>query len=256
MTFTLSDCITRINQVLNYPSVSYVDIDYFFDQAISELNSELNIGLRPISEIYKNSTFKIENLKDFVMLETIPTPVISGNETSDIYFKDGHIFYKKDGTNYVKTTKLYGIYSQYEGSEIVNKIYETIVLSGEAYWTPYHIPVDNNVDLTNYLPYDWIVLYLIPYVCFKYAVRDGDSGVNYAEDFSNGFQQLRNSYDIPHTVNLAQQAGKKAYIQDLEELLPNINVQVPTRAIYESMKVPRNIPAQYGSMYDRGGWNI
>ena len=255
MKFTILECVTRLNQILNYPSLTYGDVSHFFDQAISEINSELHIGLRPISEIYKNSSFRFEDLEHFIMLENAPLPNIPTDETAPVYIKDGVIYYTKNDKT-VSTSKLYALVSKFEDGAIVNQMWHTVLVNTSAYWTPYTVITDDNVDLLEYLPFDWIVLFLIPYVCFKYAIRDGDSGASYAEDFSNGFQQLRNSYDIPHNVILSQQAGKIAYKQDVEKYLPNLNTLVPTRAIYEDMKIPRNIQAQYGSVYDRGGWGF
>lgn len=263
MKFTIADCVVRLNQILNYPSLEYEDVSHFFDQAISELNSELHIGLRPISEIYRESSFKLEDLGDFVVLDKDPLPnnayLPIDDTTAQVYHssEDNTIRYKRGSdTEYVKTKKLYGLYSNHIDGGIVNQFYQTVTAGNVSVWTAYEIVPNNEIDLTQYMPYDWVVLFLIPYVCFRYAVRDGDTGATYAEDFGNGFQQLRNSYNVPPTVNLAQQAGKKAYKKDVEEHLPNINIQIPTRAITEDMKVERNIRAEYGSMYDRGGWNF
>ena len=257
MKYTLSDCIITINQVLNYPSLSYEDVSHFFDQAISEINSELNIGLRPISEIYKESSLKLEDLGDAIILSSAPNYEITTDTTADVYFNRelGQIMYKT-GSEYKSTSKLYGMLPGYAGDTVNNQIWQTVFLNNNAYWTPYESVPSRNVDLTQYLPYDWIVLFLIPYVCFKYDIRDGGTGTIYADDFSNGFQQLRNSYDVPYFVNLSEQAGKKAYQHDIETHLPNINITIPTRAIYEDMKIGRSIRAVYGSMYDRGGWGF
>ena len=256
MKFTLSDCIVRLNQILNYPSLSYVDVSHFFDQAISEINSELHIGLRPISEIYKNSEFDINSLEHFVVLEEdVNNKTLSTDSKDPIYYDPSTdlIHYGNNETANV----LYGLRSTIQDGAPVYVVYRTVTVGGyNAYWVVHETSTSENVDLSQYLPNDWIILFLIPYVCFRYAVRDGDTGATYAEDFGNGFQQLRNSYSIPCTVNLSQQAGKEAYKQDLEEHLPNINIQVPTRAIYEDMRVERNIAAQYGGMFDRGGWGF
>lgn len=262
MKFTISDCVERLNQILNYPSVQYTDVSHFFDQAISEINSELHTGLRPISELYKKASFKLEDLKEVIVLDKTPAtiPVYATypeNPTDSVFCVDNKIYYKKgSSTDYTETVQLYGIVSKHEEGKVINLVYKTYIVGGTAMWIAHESLPENNLNLLDYLPYDWIVLFLIPYVCFKYAIRDGDSGASYAEDFGNGFQQLRNSYDIPHSVVLAQQAGKVAYKQDVEERLPNINTIVPTRAIYEDMKIPRNIQAQYGSVFDRGGWGF
>ena len=269
MKYTLADCIETINQILNYPSVDYSDITYFFDQAISELNTELHLGLRPISEVYKKSTFNLEDLSAVVFFDTEPKATVSENIADLIHTAEEGgerwIFYKThaEEETFKKVKVLYGVYAKYYNNpstgsqEISRQLYQTVILGGHAYWTPYEIMPDRELDLIDYMPMDWINLFLIPYVCFKYALRNGDAGVAYAEDFQNGFQQLRNSYDIPCFVTLSEQAGKVAYKSDVEENLPHLNIQIPTRAIYDSMKTARVLKAQYGNnMYDTGGWGV
>lgn len=286
MKFTLADCVEKINQVLNYPSVDYSDISYFFDQAISELNTELHIGLKPISEIYKNSTLKVEDLGDVIYLSEAPTGNLqliyaegsSGHEndnvlvvikddknTADKYDDAAVIKYRVHAdAPYTEVKHLYGVYARYvtdsDGNptgEIQREVYHTIIIGSYAYWAPYDFLPDVEVVLTDYLAYDWIILFLIPYVCFKYAVRNGDSGALYAEEFQQGFQQLNKSYEVPSFVNLITQAGKKAYKEDVLTNVDNLNVNIPTRAIYEDMKVSRVIQARYGgNMFDTGGWGI
>lgn len=269
MKYTLADCVVTINQILNYPSVDYSDITYFFDQAISELNTELHLGLKPISEVYKKSTFNLEDLGDVVFFDAEPKATVSTNPNDIVHtaVEDNTrwIFYKNhnDESAFKKVKVLYGVYAKYHtnpntgAQEISKQLYQTVILGGNAYWTPYEIMPDRELDLLNYMPMDWINLFLIPYVCFKYALRNGDAGVAYAEDFQNGFQQLRNSYDIPCFVVLSEQAGKEAYNADVKENLPHLNIQIPTRAIYDSMKTERVLKANYGNnMYDTGGWGV
>ena len=50
-TFTIADCISQINQALNYPSLTYEDISLYLDQAIAEINTNLHIGLRSFSHL-------------------------------------------------------------------------------------------------------------------------------------------------------------------------------------------------------------
>ena len=33
-TFTIADCISQINQALNYPSLTYEDIDYIYESIL------------------------------------------------------------------------------------------------------------------------------------------------------------------------------------------------------------------------------
>ena len=69
---TLSDCINRINQVLNYPSVGYVDIRHFFDQAIAELNTTFRIGLPLVSQMVEERKLNIQELSNNYYCELIP----------------------------------------------------------------------------------------------------------------------------------------------------------------------------------------
>ena len=125
---------------------------------------------------------------------------------------------------------------------------------GEAYWTPI-VKSNEDLVLTNYLPTNWIILFLIPYVCYKYSIREGmDPGV-FSEELTQCFQQLQESYDVRETVRLSDVAGKFAYTKQVEENLPDLNKEVPTRAIYDSMKVRRAINATYRDFYD-GGWGL
>lgn len=267
MKFTLDECMSVINQILNYPSIEYLDISHFFDQAISELNSELHTGIRPISYMYSKSAFDPSKLTDVVYLDTKPMSIIptynpASSENPTVCYdkaKKKVMYLKGSDTEYtVAQDHLFGIYAYFdtdsEDKQIVREMYQTVVIGDYAYWTPYSFVPTRDLNLIDILPYDFITLFLIPYVCFKYAIRDGDTGRLYSEEFTNGFQQLQKGYDIPSTVVLSTQAGKPAYKEDVEQNLSNLNISVPTRAIYESMKTPRNIQASYGGMYDTGGW--
>ena len=273
MKYTLADCIDTINQVLNYPSVDYTDISHFFDQAISELNTELNIGLRPISELYKDANFKIDELKYITVLDERPSAYVplydeAADSTQMVFYKVENdviqLYYRTSPrTEAIKVPEGETLYATSRTSSIDNKyedvyeIYQVLVIGGTVYWSPYeYTATATRVNLTDFLPRDWIHLYLIPYVCFKYSSRNGNSSVLYVEEFTQGFQQLQKSYDVPSFVNLAANADLPAYTQDVEENLPNINITIPTRAIYDSMKVSRVIHAKYGTMYDNGGWGV
>ena len=177
MIFTLDNCMSRINQVLNYPMLEYTDIQHYFDQAISELNTTLRVGIKPLSAIVQEHAHN--SIEDY-----------------------------------------------------------------------------SSVNLTDYFPIDVINLYLIPYVCFKFTVRNGGDGSIFVDEFTQGFQQIQTSYDIPNFVVLSEQAGKLAYAADVEENLSNLNIKIPTRAIYDSMKIGDSFMPTYGGMYDNGGWGI
>ena len=93
MKFTLSECVDRINQTLNFPSVAYEDISLFFDQAIAELNTTLHIQIRPISELVKNYTNNVK-FPNLVLLKTDPAlnsgaiPVDPDNVDDLTYYYD------------------------------------------------------------------------------------------------------------------------------------------------------------------------
>ena len=258
MKYTLSDCIESINQILNYPAVSYIDISHFFDQAISEINTELRLGLRPFSEIYRNSGFKIESLTHYVNLDETPkTEIPTEKGTNTVWFDktEGLIHYMR-GTKEHTCKTLYGVQRYFDGKNVGQSLYRTVTLTDNAYWTPYEYVPEREFNILDYMPYDWVVLFLIPYVCFKYSVRDGSSGALFSDDFQQGFQQLRNSYDIPCFVNLQEQAGLKAYQEDVKARLPKLDIIIPTRAIYDSMKVSSVILAENGGLFDKGGWGL
>ena len=69
-----------------------------------------------------------------------------------------------------------------------------------------------------------------------------------------GFQQLQDTYDVPAKVQLSIYADRPAYTSLVEKHLPNLNVIVGTRAIYEDMKHGRSLNSIYGNMFDRGGF--
>ena len=113
-----------------------------------------------------------------------------------------------------------------------------------------------NFDLASYIAKDWIMLFLIPYVCYKYSVRDGDTGLLFSEEFSQGFQQLQNSFSVPSTVILNEVVGEPAYSQVVLENLETLNKIVTTRAILEKYKTKRYLNAVYDDFYNHGGWGV
>ena len=260
MKFTLSECVDRINQTLNFPSVAYEDISLFFDQAIAELNTTLHIQIRPISELVKNYTNNVK-FPNLVLLKTDPAlnsgaiPVDPDNVDDLTYYYDSSskTYAVKEQGVWRHYTELYGV----RHTVTESTFYKAVAYSvSTVVWTIYEGHSAINYDLTEVLPRDWITLYLIPYVCFKYAVRDGDNGTLYADEFAQGFQQLQNAYDVPSTVKLTDVIGIPAYLEDIKDNLGNLNITIPTRAILDSMLHSRVARATYGGMYDNGGWGI
>jgi hypothetical protein len=260
MTFTLSNCIERINQALDYPAVSYTDISHYFDQAISELNTTLRIGIKPISQLLAENRFSLSDKSNVISFQGIPTdiPVLASleevNEETYFYNAGDRKFYKLIGEEYLSFNDLYAVATF---PDYTRKVYKAFLYSANsAAWGEFETDDESNLDLTDYLPADIIILFIIPYVCYKFTIRDGGNGALFREEFAQGFQQIQTSYDIPNTVRLATVAHKKAYTADVNENLDNLNVTIPLRAIYDSMKIGNAIMPEYGGFYESGGWGL
>lgn len=247
----LTDCIQFINQALNYPAITYEDLSVYFDMAIAELNTTLHTDIPVVSEMIKEFRHLLSKRKNMVKITdpnaTIPTT--SG---------EGVTFYYDEATNKYVTPlgsfdKLYAVCNN--SGKL--SYYETIKFPGIA---PQFIVCEdysyNEADLGIYLTSDWVLLWLVPYVCFKYTVRDGGTASTFAEELTQGFQQLQDTYDVPGTVLLTTYADHPAYFVEVEKRLPNLNVRIGTRAITDYMKHVRNVNAIYGSLYDNGGFGL
>ena len=265
--FTLSNCITRINQILNYPAISYDDVSHFFDQAISELNTTFKIGLPLVSEMVAENQLNIQELPNLVLIKTAPTggasdiPTATVGNFTDIdkvyYEPSENKFYKYNASNqtWEGYENIYGIYIDDTFKRFMYQSY-ALPLTGAAFWSPVDEAYVSDFDLVWYLPMDFIILFLIPYVCFKFSVRDGNSGELYNEEWTQGFQQLQTSYDVPHFTLLSTAAHLPAYKYIVKTYPDRLNTFIPTRAVYNSMKVGNNIAAQYGGFYENGGWGL
>lgn len=263
MKFTLGEIISRINQALNNPSLAYSDVYHFFDQAMYELNSSLKIALPSVTEILDDNSFKFEDQPNLVDVSKMSTD-------GDAFIKDQDY----DGFKYSPTLgdvrsfvvvkdgveqRYYNLYGfRVDADGVV--YYTTVVLNGQAYWTgmpanPQTI-VLTTLDITEYLPFEWWVLFVIPYVCSKWAVRNGDDSAHFVDEYIQGFQQLQNSYNVPNRVRLSTVVDKLAYKKLVAERLPNLNAIVFTRAIYDNMKVGNGIAPVYGGFYETGGWGV
>lgn len=265
--FTLSNCITRINQILNYPAISYDDVSHFFDQAISELNTTFKIGIPLISEIVSANQFNIQELPNLVLIREAPTggasdiPIAVAPNFPDVtkvyYEATENKFYKFNNLTmqWEAFDTVYGIYID---DSFQRFLYQTIPLpaTGFAMWTPIDEAYISDFDLVWYLPMDFIILFLIPYVCFKFSVRDGNSGELYNEEWTQGWQQLQTSYDVPHFVKLSTVAHLPAYTNFVKNNPDKLNTTIPTRAIYDSMKIGSSILPSYGGFYEGGGWGV
>ena len=272
MKFTLNDCMSRINQVLNYPAVAYGDISHFFDQAIAELNTSLKIALPSVLEMRAEHTFKVTSDSSVVRLKELPTSNTTLNHSTFVPslpptegasfgryvcsndFSDRK-FYKWDGNTWAATDTLYGIYVDDSGA--LTTYVAVPITTSIAVWAPVEQSHVTEFDLTEYLPLDWWTLFVIPYVCFKFSVRNGDSGELFADEFTQGFQQLQSSYNVPNAVRLSAVAGKPAYAELVKQHLAQLGTtMVFTRAIYEDMRVGNGIASVYGGFYENGGWGV
>jgi hypothetical protein len=263
MSFTLSNCIERINQVLNYPSLTYTDVSAFFDQAIAELNTSLHIGLRSITECMAlNKNSNVSNLPNVIVFTNeidasnlIPVFTSDPTYNAAYYYNSTKKLYgirQTDGT-YSMFNEIYAIYNTLTTAGI--RVYKAIAYGTETIAWAAHTEADPlGLNLADFLPNDWIVLFLIPYVCFKYSVRDGDTGALYSEEFVQGFQQLQQAYNVPSTVYLPSVAHLPAYTEDVKQLAQDLNTYVTTRAITENMRTPAIVKAVYSDFYDKNGW--
>lgn len=272
MKYTLNDCIARVNQVLNYPSISYEDVYHFFDQAIAELNTTLHIDVPSVSEMVSEHTVTISEKGDIVRLverpgsssslphyTSVPDAKIDGVDhiyvCGDKFFE--RKFYKWNGAAWVETSHLYALFVDYGTSEIVKLAYSAVAISTTlAVWVPVDYENIEEFDLQTYLPMEWWTLFIIPYVSFKFAVRNGDDGALFSDEFTQGFQQLQTSYHIPNKVSLKDVAGHPAYLNLVKENIANLTIKVNTRAITKGMRVGASIHANYGGFYASGGWGI
>ena len=252
----LSDCINRINQILNYPALEYNDVSAFFDQAIVEINTNLKIGIPLISNLVSYN--KEDFLKKVItLIYPIDNPDIATSSTGspDVYYYEGNFYIKTDDSTY--SDPIPASKNVFAYNARTDEAYIAIPLSpDEAVWSRYDYNRKLDVDLEDYLTDEWVVLFLIPYVCFKYAVRAGDSGQIYNTEFSQGFLQLQTSYNIPSYVILARVAGQNAYKDLVLQNMDRLYIKVPTRAITYDMKAGASVTAKYGGFYENGGWGL
>lgn len=270
MKFTLSDCIQRINQILNYPSVAYEDISHFFDHAIAELNTILRTAIPSVSEMVLNNTIDTSLQQNTVLLnarpnntntiphtDSVPTEAPAEGEPEQLYYTSdasmiNRAFYVWTGSEWRAHESLYGVVFE----DAKKYTYLSTPIGLRAYWV--EIPNTHRIefDLCDYMTIDWWTLFVIPYVCFKFAVRNGDGGELYQTEFTQGLQQLQTCYDVPNFVRLSDVAGVPAYTELVKQNLNNLSVCVPTRAVTDRMRVGNAIQAVFGNMFDAGGWGV
>lgn len=259
----LSEFMNYLNSALNFPSISYNDVMVYLDMAIAELNTTLHIQILPISKQISNFIDdKFKNTK-LILLEDDPNtttgnviPVITDPSSeipsgTKVYYNyiESHYYVLQNG-EYIICDDFLGIYFR----DHVKEYWSAFRIGPNANWENSERISPDEYDLEECLAHDWLMLWLLPYVCFKYTVRDGGTAQTFAEELTQGFQQLQESYNVPENVMLATVADKYAYKDLVSKYLPNLRIGVATRAIYESMKHDRDVLPEYGSMYDRGGF--
>lgn len=265
--YTLSEVISRINMVLNYPAVTYEDLYVFFDMAIAELNTTLHTDIKSFTNMIKEySKSTLEDTHNRVVLTDEPdsSTVITVFDTISQFTSssakygyvnelNSYVIVKPGNTRleYTVHAELFGVYNNMSSVTFYKALKYTM---DGAFWVECNFDNPLELDVLQYLTEDWISLYIIPYVCFKYACREGGTASVFAEEFTQGFQQLQDAYDVTENVLLATVADLLAYRQDVKNNIPNLNVKVSTKAITKSMKHKRQINATYGNMFDRGGW--
>ena len=256
MEFTLNNCISRINQALNYPALSYSDVYHFLDQAIYELNTSLRIALPTVTEMLYENTVKAHSQPNLVKI--VDSGVMERNKE---YATDTYSYTYLGGSKFKitrngETTEYDGLYGYKFSAENVPVYYVTVTVDNDAaYWQEIK-ETSVDFDVTEYLPFDWWTLFIIPYTCSKWANRNGDDSSHFIDEYIQGYQQLQTSYNVPNRVKLSEVAGRKAYKKLVEERLPHLNAVVFTRAIYEDMKVGNGIMPSYGGFYETGGWGV
>jgi len=272
MKLTINEVIQRINQVLNYPSVSYEDVYHFFDHALAELNTILKTAIPSVSSMLTEYKHRTTANGSTVILSGTPSNAAS-DPTTVPCFDSAPTEAPTNGINYAcaRDTGTFYVYNVSTNSwNSVQALYGTNpvvipVVTYKAYydsnttsavWVMLTSEYADELDLCEYMTEDWWTLFVIPYVCFKFAVRDGDDGALYSTEFTQGLQQLQTSYDVPNSVVLSTVADLPAYREIVLENIDKLDCKVITRAITDRMRVGNAVPAIFGNMYDTGGWGI
>ena len=261
--FTTNKFAEYVNMALNYPALSFDDIRLFLDQAISEINTELHTSIPDLGTMEHDAEKAVEDLPNLIQLDetmlNIQIPVIDSPPDPlevTVYYDSTKSMYGVwlDNLDWYYFPVLYGFYLK----DGVPTYYTAgqVLASNTRVWYKDNIYNPSNIDLENYFTDDWIKLFLVPYVAFKYSVRDGDTGRLFSEEFAQGFQQLRHSYNIPFQVILSAVADKFAYKDDVLKNLPNLNIWVLTKAITVEMKNPQGVNAVFRDFYDVGGFGL
>jgi hypothetical protein len=259
MRITIDEVVSKINKRLNFPAFAFEDMDVYFDQSVSEINTLMHIGIKPITKLvtdYANSQLNIPNV---VLLTSEPTspvalPTTSAGDTNLYYFDittSKYMLKVAGATVYTAFDELYGVYIDYTTQK--SKYFQAWKVNGLPFWFPdrNHNPLEFNLGL--YLPIDWVTLFLVPYVCAALSTRDGGNATAFQDEFIQGFNQLKSNYDVPSFARLNEVAGDEVYAEDVEASINDprfAQIIVPTRAIKGFMRVPDGLEATY--FYTKG----
>ena len=272
MKMNMEDAVSYINQKLNYPSVAYEDLVVFFDQAVAELNTMLNISLEPISRLATlyTSVIDIPNIVELTDAEVnagIPVLTTPTSTTKFYYNSSDNKYYIKDlSGNWNAYDVIYGVTNlKYQANMNVSsynyKLFKSWKLANNVMWFPSDERAVSSFLLTDYIAYDWLMLFLIPYVCHSWTARDGGNTLLFAEEFNQGYMQLRKSYNVPTHVTLSECAHLPAYTNIVKEYLQEgvdwSTIKIHTKAITEDMKAPESVEEHYsGPNYEniKKGW--
>lgn len=277
---TLSQFVDYVNKALNYPAVTITDIDLYIDQAFSEINTQLHLSLPSLKEM-RDEAAKENNPEELyspLKVDTVPPTAIQpapAPDTSLIYTgddpdwapydpEDENVYFDADLGKFIYhgryyTEVYYMYFDEISQKEIWYKTKTSLIDNPvTAAWFRFYV-APTELNLEEYLPKDWIFLFLIPYVCFKQSVKDGDQGILFNNEMATGFNQLRDSYHIPEKVilkDVIHLPAYKGYAEALKNSTINWYQRIPTRAIYDIYKIPKAVDAVYMDFYNRGGWGI
>lgn len=261
---TLGEVLTKINKKLNYPSLSFDDVDVYFDQAISELNTLLHISIDPISTIKEAYVNNLLDKNNIVRLATHPLnssginiPTTPGNNNANEYYYDAvedEYMIKNTGGTYDAHDIIYGEYIDPTTQESI--WVQPFLYGNTPKWYPSAIADPMSLNVLHFMPMDWWILFVVPYVAAAYAAKDGGNVVLFNDEFAQGFIQLRTNYDIQQRVKLSEVMHLPAYkaivddvLQDSKQLINLPNLEVITKAITESMRIPDNLEAKYDDSF-------
>ena len=259
---TLAEVLNKINKKLNYPSLSFDDVDVYLDQAISELNTLLHINIDPISVIkekYVNNVFDKDNIVRLGSnpLTNVNIPTTPGvNNVNDFYYnsqKDEYMI-KNTAGEYIAHEIIYGEYI--DPTTLQSTWVQPFLYGTTPKWYPSTISDPTSLNVLHFMTLDWWILFVVPYVCAAYAAKDGGNAVLFNDEFAQGFMQLRTNYDIQQRVKLSEVMHLPAYkeivdevLNDPKQLIDLPNLEVITKAITESMRIPDNLEAKYDDSF-------